>query len=136
MVSWRHKSLKNCVSFWSIYFNKSNVPATMSKSFPTQFLISFFLYLSLLPPPSFGPLPRAHTVERAKKHLSRLCKTITIRKMAQSTIREIIFKKLAAVIKSSEVVKKLSLKQQSLSPSPIPVPCPPPYNYISNHCKS
>lgn len=46
--------------------------------------------------------------------------------MAQSTIREIIFKKLAAVIKSSEAVKKLSLKQQSLSPSPIPVPCPPP----------
>ena len=56
--------------------------------------------------------------------------------MAQSTIREIIFKKLAAVRKSSEVVKKISLKQQSLSPSPIPVPCPPRYNYISNHCKS
>ena len=39
--------------------------------------------------------------------------------MAQSTIHEIIFKKLAAVIKSSEAVKKLSLKQRSLSPSPI-----------------
>ena len=71
-------------------------------------------------------MPRAHTVERAKKHLSRLCKTITIRKMTRSTIHEIIFKKLAAVIKSSEVVKKLSLKQQYLSPSPIPVPCPTP----------
>lgn len=56
--------------------------------------------------------------------------------MTQSTIREIIFKKLAAVIKSSEVVKKLSLKQQYLPPSPIPGPCPTPYNYISNHCKS
>ena len=56
--------------------------------------------------------------------------------MTQSTIHEIIFNKLAAVIKSSEVIKKLSLKQQHLSPSPIPVPCPTPYNYISNHCKS
>ena len=55
--------------------------------------------------------------------------------MAQSTIREIIFKKLAAVIKSSEAVKKLSLKQQSLSLSHS-CSLPSPYNYISSHCKS
>lgn len=62
----------------------------------------------------------------SRKHSPRIFKTIAMRNMTWSTIPEIIFRRLAMVIKTGEVIKNPFLRQQCLFPLPFSFPAPPP----------